>query len=247
MPQVNTPHLCANPKPAQLHAPRMHGLRARVRACGLACMESTELGGLLAQTHARTYTRTHLNACVFPQALADGQMPRAVYGAEHLARLMVKLPDIIPLGLLTDDQLATVATMVQVSVVLGTAAHKCSTSWLPRPFGLLQGITRPGILMSKKALPPFLCLPSLGAPVLFIRVHNWQAQALATVAATVQAAAGNGCCASCSCVPQHKLHTSGARAIWAHNWQGPSLLNAAMPLLNAARALAIGCLRCPRC
>mmetsp|Transcript_13937 Transcript_13937/g.37207 ORF Transcript_13937/g.37207 Transcript_13937/m.37207 type:complete len:293 (-) Transcript_13937:11-889(-) len=46
-------------------------------------------------------------------ALADGQMPRAVYGAEHLSRLMVKLPDIIPLGLLTDDQLATVATMVQ--------------------------------------------------------------------------------------------------------------------------------------
>jgi len=41
-------------------------------------------------------------------------MPRAVYGAEHFSRLMVKLPDIIPLGLLTDDQLATVATMVQV-------------------------------------------------------------------------------------------------------------------------------------
>lgn len=48
------------------------------------------------------------------QALADGRMPRAVYGAEHFSRLMVKLPDIIPLGLLTDDQLATVATMVQV-------------------------------------------------------------------------------------------------------------------------------------
>ncbi|KAF5835603.1 MRG-domain-containing protein [Dunaliella salina] len=46
-------------------------------------------------------------------ALADGQMPRVLYGAEHLSRLMVKLPDIIPLGLLTDDQLATVATMVQ--------------------------------------------------------------------------------------------------------------------------------------
>lgn len=48
------------------------------------------------------------------QVLADGCMPSAVYGAEHLARLLVRLPDVMPLSALTDDQLSTVATMLQV-------------------------------------------------------------------------------------------------------------------------------------
>lgn len=51
------------------------------------------------------------------QVLCDGALPSAVYGAEHLARLLVRLPDLLPLGTLGDDQLATMATMLQVKVL----------------------------------------------------------------------------------------------------------------------------------
>lgn len=37
-----------------------------------------------------------------------------MYGAEHLARLLSRLSDVMPLAQLTDDQLAHVAAMVQV-------------------------------------------------------------------------------------------------------------------------------------
>ncbi|KAL6757250.1 MRG-domain-containing protein [Haematococcus lacustris] len=45
--------------------------------------------------------------------LSDGRLPSSVYGVEHLARLLSKLAEIMPLSQLSDDQLACVATMVQ--------------------------------------------------------------------------------------------------------------------------------------
>ncbi len=54
------------------------------------------------------------------QALADGRCPSAVYGAEHLLRLLHKLAEILPLAALSDDQLSTIATMVQVRGWAGT-------------------------------------------------------------------------------------------------------------------------------
>lgn len=34
--------------------------------------------------------------CIASQVLAAGQAPSAVYGAEHLLRLVVKLPELLP-------------------------------------------------------------------------------------------------------------------------------------------------------
>jgi hypothetical protein len=48
------------------------------------------------------------------QALADGRAPSSVYGAEHLARLLSRLSDVMPLAQLSDEQLGHVAAMVQV-------------------------------------------------------------------------------------------------------------------------------------
>jgi hypothetical protein len=75
-----------------------------------------------------------------PQALADGRAPSSVYGAEHLARLLSRLPDVMPLAQLTDDQLAHVAAMVQV----GAWLRGCRTSVMTTSALVwICGFTRP--------------------------------------------------------------------------------------------------------
>mmetsp|Transcript_13980 Transcript_13980/g.24516 ORF Transcript_13980/g.24516 Transcript_13980/m.24516 type:complete len:336 (-) Transcript_13980:941-1948(-) len=88
------------------------------------------------------------------QVLADGRMPSAVYGPEHLARLLVRLPDILPLGALTDDMLATVATMVQ-DVMQWMADHH-TTLFLPKegylPAGAQQAVQQAAVQHTRQLL-----------------------------------------------------------------------------------------------
>ncbi len=49
-----------------------------------------------------------------PQVLADGRVASCVYGAEHLLRLIVKLPELLAVAVATEQQAAGVAIMVQV-------------------------------------------------------------------------------------------------------------------------------------
>ncbi len=46
------------------------------------------------------------------QALADGQVPSSVYGAEHLLRLLHSLPDLVPTAHLTQEGFALLETRV---------------------------------------------------------------------------------------------------------------------------------------
>lgn len=47
-------------------------------------------------------------------ALSDGSTPSAVYGAEHLLRLMLKLPEIMPTAGMTPAQVAGLSAKLQV-------------------------------------------------------------------------------------------------------------------------------------
>ena len=48
------------------------------------------------------------------QALADGRVASCVYGAEHLLRLFIKLPELMAVAVATEQQAANVSVMVQV-------------------------------------------------------------------------------------------------------------------------------------
>ena len=48
------------------------------------------------------------------QALGDGRVASCVYGAEHLLRLFVKLPELLAAAVATEQQASQVAIMVQV-------------------------------------------------------------------------------------------------------------------------------------
>jgi hypothetical protein len=50
------------------------------------------------------------------QALADGRVASCVYGAEHLLRLFVKLPELMAVAVATEQQAANVAVMVKVQM-----------------------------------------------------------------------------------------------------------------------------------
>ena len=52
--------------------------------------------------------------------MADGRVPSCVYGAEHLIRMFVKLPELLAVAVGTEQQAANVAIMVQVR---GNACH----------------------------------------------------------------------------------------------------------------------------
>lgn len=50
-------------------------------------------------------------------ALSDGRSPAAVYGAEHLLRLMLKLPEIMPTAGMTQPQVGALSAKLQVGAV----------------------------------------------------------------------------------------------------------------------------------
>lgn len=50
------------------------------------------------------------------QALSDGRAASSIYGAEHLLRLFVKLPELMAVAVATEQQAANVAAMVQVGL-----------------------------------------------------------------------------------------------------------------------------------
>lgn len=69
----------------------------------------------------------HLQAMAL---LADGRLPSAVYGTEHLLRLFVKLPDLLAAagaGGMAEEALLQTATAVQVGArMLGGVQHGLS-------------------------------------------------------------------------------------------------------------------------
>lgn len=48
--------------------------------------------------------------CAALQVLADGALPSSVYGAEHLLRLFVKLPELLPLTNIPHQNYAALET-----------------------------------------------------------------------------------------------------------------------------------------
>lgn len=54
------------------------------------------------------------------QALSDGRAASSIYGAEHLLRLFVKLPELMAVAVATEQQAANVAAMVQVGLTSGS-------------------------------------------------------------------------------------------------------------------------------
>ncbi|MEW5306783.1 MAG: hypothetical protein WDW36_009221 [Sanguina aurantia] len=68
-----------------------------------------------------------------PQAqamLSDGKVPSAVYGAEHLLRLFIKLPDLFMAAGVSEEQLGTLGAMVQD--VVNWMADNASTLFLDK-------------------------------------------------------------------------------------------------------------------
>ena len=56
------------------------------------------------------------------QALSDGRAASSIYGAEHLLRLFVKLPELMAVAVATEQQAANVAAMVQVGLTADSAS-----------------------------------------------------------------------------------------------------------------------------
>ena len=50
------------------------------------------------------------------EVLSDGSLPRNVYGAEHLVRLLIKLPEILPFSDLTEDALRETSAFLNALV-----------------------------------------------------------------------------------------------------------------------------------
>ena len=50
------------------------------------------------------------------EVLSGGSLPRNVYGAEHLVRLLIKLPEILPFSDLTEDALRETSAFLNALV-----------------------------------------------------------------------------------------------------------------------------------
>mmetsp|Transcript_13654 Transcript_13654/g.29289 ORF Transcript_13654/g.29289 Transcript_13654/m.29289 type:complete len:266 (+) Transcript_13654:201-998(+) len=71
------------------------------------------------------------------EALADGRAASCVYGAEHLCRLLIKLPELLGVANATEDQRTNIAAMVQD--VMYWMADNAITLFVPKDMYLDTG------------------------------------------------------------------------------------------------------------